>query len=219
MLKKMFVLAAVCTASLFAAEEALTKKESIHGWPGWDAGSETVQKWIAENVEPFKDTARNYDNVKRRATVLGLLNDASPSSFADVLRICEENKADEFEKVVPFAVAYCYCSGKFIKDAFNYLPKDHWYAFFFYKNRCDELELTADQVYEAMIGYIESKREPARSIDVLVKVLPNVTKKEADVLADLKRLNRKFSPYLLDEKKKDAYEPIVAKIRTMIATY
>lgn len=56
-------------------------------------------------------------------------------------------------------------------------------------------------------------------VNSLISLLPQVTLDDSDVLSVLKRLNRKYSKYLTDDKTKSVYEPVVALIRTTIATY
>jgi len=224
MLKKTIALAAVCAASLFA-DEAPAKKYVNFGHPGWGAGKADILQFIAEKLEPFKDTAANYETSKAKLLALAEVNETQASTYPEIKAIVDKYLQEgETFVATGAAVQICYCLKKDVKAAYQALqgkdPYNYARCFYLNKDRSD-IVFTPDQIYDWCIHYLTETNGGAvkEAVNQIVRVIPNVTKKENEVLADLKKLNRKFSPYLLDDKKKDTFEPIVAKIRTMIATY
>ena len=109
---------------------------------------------------------------------------------------------------------------QFYEDAAELVKDTSYYIFcIHYFN----LNLSNDQKYDALVSKIVvlndyDNRACQVGVDDLCKVIPLVSYDDAKIASDLKRLNRKLSAYLVGDKK-EIYEPIVAKLRTVLATY
>lgn len=89
----------------------------------------------------------------------------------------------------------------------------------FVVHRSTDLGIKDAQLYTIIISRLLHNNIPANyvaeALDKIAEVAPNLT--GVDVKADLQKLNRKYSVYLYKDKAK--WEPVIAKLRTMIETY
>lgn len=116
-----------------------------------------------------------------------------------------------------------YDNPTYVKAAFTEANKTDYYYFVFsiltrFKK---ELGLSVEQEVEVLNNYLLSdyvKKNPARAL-AGVKYYTNVITDidPAKAKAGLNKLNRTYSPYLIEDK--TAWEPVVALIRTALETY
>ena len=210
----------IFTVSLFAA--LILSAFADYTFPGFTCKDPAVYAASAAKT--------NKPVVKCRDLVLKRMLEKPVTSFAEfgaaVDAVIDENKAS-FAKEGEIAFARRFIR-KHLGTQMKLYPKElwtyckqnpGWYDFVFVLT-CYKSVMSDAEAYAWVRDRILQQKKPdpkqtKRAVAFLIEIGPTLS--NADVKADLQKLNRIYSTKLLDDKAK--WEPVVALIRTALETY
>ena len=151
-----------------------------------------------------------------------LIEDAVDATAKDMGITDTKQIADEKARRV---VQSAYCSSEFTNEAFQLCLKEmengnalcEQYIIHFLLKR--DIKITPNDKYAIIKNWCMKFDEMSvvkRAIDAIIAVSNFTDIDDATLKADFKKLNRRYSAKLIENK--EAYEPIVAKIRTILET-
>ena len=225
-MKKFILSALMCT--LAVATYAAT---FVHpGWKCTDVSKLDTMYAIAKEAKDFNNASimaclkkfaevgvpTTFDAYKK------LIEDAVDVTAKDMGITDAKQITDEKTRCV---VQSAYCRSEFTIEAYQFCLKeikngDIWckrYTIHFVLYR--DIEITANDKYTIIKNWCMEFDEinlNKQAIDAMVAVSNFTDIDDATLKADFKKLNRKYSAKLIENKEK--YEPIVAKIRTILET-
>lgn len=228
MSKFIAIIAIIATVAVSAAEQ--------YKFPGWDKDASVYEADIARyeaapaEQKPFSMT--NYNNLKLARALAGKEVDSFDVIYSAAQTAFPGNDKYACNYACARALAMYnadYKSQKGIDmlrgayDLARQKKTHHGGVFAASLTKRKALGLTNDEAAAAImdaLDVIESARY--KDVDVMLNalydVLPDSSVAEAEQLAVLRKFNRRFSKELLG-KNKEQWEPIIAKLRTVIASY
>ena len=227
MKKIVCVLAVVMALSVFAEG---------YKFPGWNAEKSVYEGLIAQ-YDNAKDGEKPFVYVDYyRIVIANAFVGKTFESFEDLLAVCKSLKLERedltlfqatfgyYEKVAetdakPFAV-------KIMQGCLAWaVAKDHAVKYMCCYNQyyCARGELNADDIVAVLFdglksGALKNFAVISRSLDCLYAYCPKCSMKPEKQLENFKALNRMYSLNLI-EGDKEKWEPVIAKLRTVIASY
>lgn len=183
--------------------------------PGWHASAQAYEEYIE-----YLNSQPSIPEYKLAAAQLCLkLAKNPPKTYQDVLAAAEGTEAK------PYQWVYANYPGKSdvemlkasAEDCIN-VKKDLLYSFH-YARVMDVIGYTPDRMFDICVRTLDKYPTNIECINTTLNLIINVRGRDDECLACLKRINRACSAQLTDPELVKIYEPLVAKIRTMIATY
>ena len=226
MKKAILSIALAFTVSMLAEEYA---------FPGWNAEKSAYDTGIAayeqaaENAKPCKPYI--YERMKVARAILGneYLEFGAIRSVVEGLSL---SNVDSFMleacniNYYRIAGAHATEAAKIMRDCYDYLcEKESFIRFImvYTKDVSRNVGFTNDEIVKILFdGIIEKKISKSNlvtnALNCLYECCPKCTISEEEQLACFKKVNRIVSVNLIDGDK-EVWEPIVAKLRTVIASY
>ena len=206
-------------------------------FPGWFLDAEVYDAAIAryeaaaENEKPFDNGV--YERLCYAKALLGR-ELKSVDDFMAVIETIVPKKTKAYKASYAFMAIQTTLKMKkgsaeataLCKDTYEWYTRNSMYQaglLLTHPEYCKVLELTDDEIARGLAASLCCETRASHTgvgniLNALYKKLSDCTIPEADQLAILKKINRIYSAELVG-KDKDKWEPIIAKLRTVIAAY
>ena len=222
------IIAIIATVAVFAVEQ--------YKFPGWDKDAAVYNADIAmyeaapAEQKPF--SATNYNNLKLARALAGMEVDSFGVIYSAAQTAFPGNDKYACNYACARALAIYnadYKSQKgidMLRGAYDLARQKnthHGGVIAASLTRRKALGLTDGEAVAAILDALDviecgRHKDIAIMLNVLYDMLPDSSVAEAEQLAALKKFNRRFSKELLG-KNKEQWEPVIAKLRTVIASY
>ncbi len=229
--KSIFVMAIVGLATTMFASE--------YKFPGWDKDASVYEADIARyeaapnEQKPF--SATNYNNLKLARALAGKKVDSFDDIYSAAKTAFPGNDFSAFHYAYTRAAAIYFGENQsqkgidMLRSAYALSREKNTYhcgVIVAHPTMCKSLVISDDEGVTAILIALNTTdviikcgyKNIAYMLDALYNMLPGSSIAEAEQLATLKKFNRRFSVELLG-KNKEQWEPIIAKLRTVIASY
>ncbi len=189
-------------------------------FPGWNKSAEAYIEYI-EYAQSQEGIPQYYIDTARLC--LKMIQNP-PKTFQDVLDASKE-EAYAYPHQWVYNYVFNMEDGMFDKqmllDSVNYclnVKEDYCFApYYMHINKF--LGFSNDQMFDILVKSFDKHPDNLDCVNMILNLIVKIDGRDAECLALLKKMNRVCSAKLTNPDLAKTYEPIVAKIRTLIPTY
>ena len=187
--------------------------------PGWATGS-------VSEYEEYLNYLNKQDNADAHEIACVTLNlkmtKNPPKTYQDVVDAAEGTSACPYQWAL-LAHRANKASDQILKDSFDdcvNVKKDLYYAMNYANIKHNRgIVIDIDKLFDVCVECVDKYPNDPVIVGIALDFIVHVDGRDGECLALLKKMNRACSLMLTDPDLAKTYEPIVAKIRTMIGAY